>query len=74
MLDTGSPYNDGMVLPTVIDDVRVPQSAGRPGRPRTRPEVVKADRAYPSRSNRECLRDRRITAVIPEEGGHHKRP
>lgn len=36
------------------------------GRPRTRPTVVLADKAYSSRSIREHLRKRRIRAVIPQ--------
>ena len=38
-----------------------------PGRPRTRPERVLADKAYPSRAIRTHLRARAITAVIPEQ-------
>ncbi|AEK37841.1 transposase for insertion sequence element [Corynebacterium variabile DSM 44702] len=64
---TGGQRNDGPVLQAVIDDIRVPQPAGSPGRPRTRPDSVMADKAYPSRANREYLRDRGITAVIPEK-------
>jgi transposase len=37
-----------------------------PGRPRTRPLQVAADRAYSSRAIRHHLRRRRIKAVIPE--------
>jgi transposase len=36
------------------------------GRPRSRPAVVAADRAYSGRDNRRYLRRRRIIAVIPE--------
>ncbi len=36
------------------------------GRPRTRPVVVLADKAYSSRAIREHLRRRRIRAVIPQ--------
>ncbi len=67
---TGGQRNDGNMLQTVIDDIRVPRAAGRPGRPRTRPDAVMADRAYPSRANREYLRGRGITAVIPEKVDH----
>ncbi len=53
-------------------------SVGRvgPGRPRTRPERVRADKAYSSRAIRAHLRRRRIVAVIPEpadQQGHRKR-
>ena len=37
-----------------------------PGRPRTRPTALRADKAYSSRANRGRLRSRGITAVIPE--------
>ena len=37
-----------------------------PGRPRTRPVKVLADKAYSSRANRASLRERGITAVIAE--------
>lgn len=41
--------------------------AERPkGRPRTRPAVVLADKAYSSRAIREHLRRRKIKAVIPQ--------
>lgn len=36
------------------------------GRPRTRPAVVLADKAYSSRAIREHLRKRKIKAVIPQ--------
>lgn len=54
--------------------IRVPRS-GR-GRPRTRPEVVLADRAYSSRAIRGQLRRRGIRAVIPQPAdqvGHRLR-
>jgi len=37
-----------------------------PGRPRTTPDSLSGDKAYSSRANRELLRARAITAVIPE--------
>jgi transposase len=46
------------------------------GRPRTTPEVVRADKAYSSRAIRTHLRNRGIRAVIPEPAdqiGHRKR-
>ena len=67
---TGGQRNDGAVLQAVIDDIRAPQPAGRPGRPRTRPDAVMVDRAYQSRANREHLRGRGIVAVIPEKVDH----
>lgn len=38
-----------------------------PGRPRTRPDEVRADKAYGSRANRVYLRKRRIWCTIPEK-------
>jgi transposase len=43
-----------------------------PGRPRTRPGQVLADKAYSSRAIRSHLRRRRITATIPEPADQHK--
>jgi transposase len=37
-----------------------------PGRPRTRPTLLRADKAYSSRATRAYLRRRGIHAVIPE--------
>jgi transposase len=42
-------------------------ASGYPGRPRTRPRRVLADKAYGSRSNRACLRRRGIGCTIPEK-------
>jgi transposase len=38
-----------------------------PGRPRTRPDKVRADKAYGSRANRAYLRRRGIFCTIPEK-------
>lgn len=46
------------------------------GRPRTRPDAVRGDKAYSSRATRTHLRSRGIKAVIPEpddQKGHRKR-
>ena len=46
------------------------------GRPRTRPDAVRGDKAYSSRAIRSHLRERGIRAVIPEpddQKGHRKR-
>lgn len=48
----------------------------RRGRPRTRPDLVLADKAYSSRAIREHLRKRGIRAVIPvpaDQRGHRLR-
>jgi putative transposase len=52
------------MFPALMAHLRVHH--GRPGRPRTRPERLRADKAYSSRAIRAHLRSRRITAVIPE--------
>lgn len=51
----------------LIDDIAVPRPGGT-GRPRNRPDSVKADMAYASKANRKALRDRKIKATIPEKG------
>ncbi len=55
---------DSPALPILLDQLRVPR-LGR-GRPRTRPDRLRGDKAYSSRANRELLRRRGITAVIAE--------
>jgi transposase len=62
---TGGQRNDGAMLATVLDDIVVPRLG--PGRARTRPEAVIADRAYTSGVTRRMLRERKITAVIPQK-------
>ncbi|SMX82910.1 Transposase [Brevibacterium linens ATCC 9172] len=62
---TGGQRHDGAIMPEVLADIRVPRVG--PGRARTRPNSVLADRAYGSRANREYLRTRRVKAVIPEK-------
>ncbi|MFD3480510.1 IS5 family transposase [Streptomyces sp. NPDC058695] len=47
----------------VMAAIRVPRSVGRP---RTRPAMVLADKAYSSRAIREQLRRRGVRAVIPQ--------
>ncbi len=54
--------------------IRVPRLG--PGRPRTRPVAVLADKAHSARGHRAELRRRDITAVIPEpsdQAGHRRR-
>ncbi len=55
---------DCPVLPMLLDELRVARRG--PGRPRTTPVSVRADKAYSSRANRQLLRTRGIRAVIPE--------
>jgi transposase len=51
-------------LPKLLSGLRVPRLG--PGRPRTRPEALRADKKYSARAHRAHLRGRGITAVIPE--------
>lgn len=56
------------MLPLLLGELRVARRG--PGRPRSRPEVLRADKAYCSRGHRELLRSRGIKAVIPEKRDH----
>jgi transposase len=56
--------NDTTMLAQVIDGISVARSG--PGRPRTRSEIVQADKGYPSRANRAYLAARGIKANIPD--------
>jgi len=66
--------NDSPMFPHVLAAIHVPKLG--PGRPRTRPDRVVADKAYSSRGNRALLRSRGIVSVIPEPSdqiGHRQR-
>jgi transposase len=57
----------------VLAKIRVPRAGG--GRPRTRPDMVLADKAYTSKANRAHLRSRGIRACIPsktDQDAHRK--
>ena len=57
----------------VLDEIRVARCG--PGRPRTRPDRVLADKAYSAKANREHLRRRKIAATIPvkvDQQAHRK--
>lgn len=65
---------DSPMFAHLLNGLSVPRAG--PGRPRTRPDRVLGDKAYSSRANRQLLRSRRITAVIPEPAdqlGHRRR-
>lgn len=73
LIVTPGQANDSPVLPKLLAELRVARPGG--GRPRTRPEAVRGDKAYSSRGHRTLLRSRGITAVIPEPAdqiGHRK--
>lgn len=55
---------DSPALPRLLAELRVTRPG--PGRPRTRPDALRGDKAYSSRGHRAHLRSRGITAVIPE--------
>ena len=55
---------DSPAFPRLLEELRVPRLG--PGRPRTRPDAVRGDKAYSARAHRAHLRSRGITAVIPE--------
>jgi transposase len=58
----------------VLEQIRVPRKG--PGRPRTRPDRVLADRAYSSRTNRAWLTSRGIktTILVKANETHHRPP
>ncbi|MFC8360302.1 IS5 family transposase [Streptomyces griseorubiginosus] len=70
---TAGEAGDAPAFTDVMARLRVPR---RRGRPRTRPDMVLADKAYSSRAIREHLRKRGIRAVIPvpaDQRGHRLR-
>ncbi|MGA5732036.1 IS5 family transposase [Streptomyces seoulensis] len=71
---TAGQAGDAPAFEAVMAGIRIPRSGL--GRPRTRPTVVLADRAYSSRAIRGHLRRRGIRAVIPQPAdqvGHRLR-
>lgn len=64
LLLTGGNAADTTYFTTVLDTISVRD--GRPGRPRTRPDRVLADKAYTSAANRNFLTERGIKVTIPE--------
>jgi len=61
---TGGQAGDNPQLVPLLDGIGVPRVG--PGRPRTRPEVVLADKAYSHPSTRQAMRHRRIRFTCPE--------
>lgn len=55
---------DSPMLPALLDQLRVARIG--PGRPRTRPDRLRGDKAYSSRGTRNLLAGRGIKATIPE--------
>lgn len=74
LLLTAGQRGDSPQFRNVLEKIGVPRVGS--GRPRTRPDRVRADKAYSSRANRAYLRRRGIPATIPEPAdqiGHRKR-
>jgi transposase len=55
---------DAPMFPILMGHLKVASSG--PGRPRTRPDKVRGDKAYSSKAIRELLRSKGVTAVIPQ--------
>lgn len=71
---TGGNIADTTELDAVLAGIRVPRVG--PGRPRTRPGRLIADKGYSSRANRHTLATRGIRVTIPERDdqlGHRRR-
>ncbi|MCE7001901.1 IS5 family transposase [Kibdelosporangium philippinense] len=70
---TAGQRGDSPQFMAVLGRIRVPRLG--PGRARTRPDRVLADKAYSSKGNRAYLRRRGITAVIPvkDDQAAHRR-
>jgi transposase len=62
---TAGQGGDSPQFGAVLAGIWVPRLG--PGRPRTRPDRVLADKAYSARANRALLRRRGVRAVIPEK-------
>lgn len=62
---TAGQCGDSPQFEPVLEKVRVPRLG--PGRPRVRPDRVRADKAYASRRNRAYLRRRGIRCTIPDK-------
>lgn len=55
---------DNPALAPMLEELRVPRLG--PGRPRIRPDRLRADKAYSARATRALLRSKGIVAVIPQ--------
>ncbi|MFF9313032.1 transposase [Streptomyces sp. NPDC014748] len=65
LLITAGHRHDSPQFQPVLEAMRVPRIG--PGRPRSRPDKVRADKAYGSLANRAYLRRRGIGCTIPEK-------
>jgi transposase len=64
--------HDSTQLAPVLDGIRVPRLGG-PGRPRTRPDRIIADKGYSYPRCRQLLRHRHIPHTIPERADQRAR-
>lgn len=79
---TAGQFGDSPMLTTLLANLSIDRIG--PGRPRTRPAALLGDKPYSSRANRELLRAKRVTTVIPQpadqkahrhrRGSHDGRP
>jgi hypothetical protein len=67
---TAGQRHDGVAFEPLMKRVRIRRRG--PGRPRTRPDRLLADKAYSNRAIRSHLRRRRIKATIPEKADQLK--
>lgn len=67
MITAGQRGDSPQFIP-VLRKIRVERKGG--GRPRNRPDLVLADKAYTSKGNRAHLRARGIKACIPSKADH----
>ncbi|SCK13964.1 Transposase [Streptomyces sp. ScaeMP-e48] len=67
---TAGQRHDSVMAQALLERIRVPRTG--PGRPRSTPEHVVADKAYSSRVFRAYLRRRGIIATIPEKDDQKK--
>lgn len=72
MLLTSGNTDDTQLLAPLLAQIRVPRQG--PGRPRTRPTRLLADKGYSSKANRRMLSGRGIAVTIPEreDQKHHR--
>lgn len=68
VITTGANVNDVTQTQTLALVDGIPPVAGRPGRPRRRPDSLLGDKGYDSNPNRHELRKRRILPVISRKG------
>jgi transposase len=66
-ITTAGHRHDSLAFAPVVAGIRIPRRGA--GRPRTRPGLTLADKAYSSRAIHSDLRRRRIRATIPEPLG-----